>query len=215
MEIDLYYTMRSPYCYLATPGLNALVTNYSLNVNLKPVYPLAVSDATFFERVNPLWPPYVARDTQRIAQRLGIPFHWPRPDPIVQNSKTRQVADEQPYIYRLTRLAQVAANRGLGLEYVTQVSGLLYNPEVDGWNTGEHLAQSLATINLDLAELDSIVASSESELDAQITQNRADQLASGHWGAPLFVHESEIFFGQDRLADLEWHLKQRGMQTRA
>ena len=86
MQVDLYYTMRSPYCYLATHMVRDLLQIYQLQMNVKPVYPLAVSDATFFERVNPLWPPYVAKDTARIARRLGIPFLWPRPDPIVQDS---------------------------------------------------------------------------------------------------------------------------------
>ena len=83
--VDLYYTMRSPYCYLATPTLAQLVKQYDLFFNLKPVYPLAVSDPTFFEKVNPMWPPYLSIDTRRIAERLNIPFRWPRPDPVVQD----------------------------------------------------------------------------------------------------------------------------------
>ncbi len=207
--VDLYYTMRSPYCYLVTPQLARLKAAHDLHFNLKPVYPLAVSDPSFFERVNPLWPPYVAKDTQRIAKRLNIPFRWPRPDPIVQDMQTREVATEQPHIRRLTRLAQLAAERGLGMEYVTAVSALLYNPTVDGWNSGDHLANTLQRINLDLAELDNIIASEEARIEAAIAKNRADQLAAGHWGAPLFVANGECFFGQDRLDDLIWHLEQQ------
>ena len=40
-------------------------------------------------------------------------------------------------------------------------------------------------------------------------RGRADQLAAGHWGAPLFVANGECFFGQDRLDDLIWHLEQQ------
>ena len=32
--VDLYYTMRSPYCYLATPTLAQLVKQYDLFFNL-------------------------------------------------------------------------------------------------------------------------------------------------------------------------------------
>ena len=82
LEVDLYYTMRSPYCYLATPALASHVREFDLAINLKPVYPLAVSDSSFFERVNPLWPPYLVRDTRRIAERLSIhlPLAASRPD---------------------------------------------------------------------------------------------------------------------------------------
>lgn len=213
-HLDLYYTMRSPYCYLATPTLHRWTTKFDLQVHLKPVYPLAVSDPTFFERVNPLWPPYVAKDTARIAKRLHIPFRWPRPDPIVQDMQTRQVSADQPHIYRLTRLAQLAAEQGRGLDYVTAVSALLYSPAVDGWNLGDHLEKTLSNIGLDLVTLDSAATAQANELDTKIQANRQAQLASGHWGAPLMVVGDEIFFGQDRLDDLLWHLQQLGLEER-
>ena len=58
IHVDLYYTMRSPYCYLSTPQLRELVTEYELEFDLKPVYPLAVSDPSFYDRVNPMWLEY-------------------------------------------------------------------------------------------------------------------------------------------------------------
>ena len=98
---------------------------------------VAKNGSTFFEKVNPLWPAYLARDTQRIAERLAVPFRWPRPD--------REDAER---------------------------------------------------------------------LEATVTANRQEQLAAGHWGAPLFVHNGEIFFGQDRIDDLLWHLERNGPQLR-
>ena len=214
LSVDLYYTMRSPYCYLSTPILSKLVEKYDLAFQVKPVYPLAVSDPDFFKRVNPLWPPYLQKDTKRIAQRLNIPFQWPRPDPIVQDMNTRKIAPEQPYITRLTHSAQLASEQGLGLEYVSAVSGLLYNPEVDGWDQGTHLADALQSIGLDKNKLDQERKEQAERLEEKIQQNRRDQLACGHWGAPLFVFAEEIFFGQDRIEDLVWHLKQQGLSVK-
>ncbi|NKB98768.1 MAG: 2-hydroxychromene-2-carboxylate isomerase [Pseudomonadales bacterium] len=214
IEVDLYYTMRSPYCYLVAPTVADLVARYDLDVQLKPVYPLAVSDSTFFEKVNPLWPPYLQKDTKRIADRLNIPFRWPRPDPIVQDMATRKVAAEQPYIRKLTHFAQIAAERGKGLEYVVAVSALLYSPEVDGWDQGDHLRDAMAGAGLDLSEFASIADKEADRLETAVVGNREAQLATGHWGAPLFVHEGEIFFGQDRIVDLVWHLERAGLQKR-
>ena len=211
--IDVYYTMRSPYCYLATPTLAQLTDQYDLFLRIKPVYPLAVSDPTFFEKVNPLWPPYLAKDTRRIAQRLNIPFRWPRPDPIVQDMTTRKIATEQPYITRLTHFAQIAADRQKGLEYVCSVSALLYDPEVDGWHEGNYLRDAMTRAGLDLDEYEEIAKRQAHDLEAKIQLNRLDQLATGHWGAPLFVYQEEIFFGQDRIEDLIWHLKEKGLST--
>ncbi len=214
LDVDIYYTMRSPYCYLATLALVALCESHKVHFNLKPLYPLAVNDPSFFETVNPLWPPYVGRDTRRIAERLGIPFRRPRPDPIVQAMATRAVATEQPYIQHITRLAQVAAERGRGLEYVASVSTLLHDPAVDGWNGGEHLANAVARAGLDLTAMDAVCARETDRLEVAIAGNREDQLAAGHWGAPLFVHDGEILFGQDRIDDLIWHLETRGLESR-
>lgn len=213
-RVDLYYTMRSPYCYLAAPLVARLVAKYDLAVDLKPVYPLAVSDPSFFERVNPMWPPYLMKDTRRIADRLNIPFHWPRPDPIVQDRATRKTADEQPYIGRLTHFAQIAAERSRGLEYVCAVSALLYNPEIEGWDQADHLARAMAEAGMDIEEFSEIAKVDSERLEAAVQANRQAQLAAGHWGAPLFVHAGEIFFGQDRLDDLVWYLKQHGLKER-
>ena len=106
LAIDLFWSFRSPYSYLATPRLVGLAAEYDLDIAVRLVLPLAVRDPSFFTRVNPLWPPYVLRDTMRIAQYNGIEYGWPRPDPIVQDFVTQSIAPEQPYIHRLTRLGE-------------------------------------------------------------------------------------------------------------
>src|SRR6185369_17817513 len=111
LAIDVFWSFRSPYSYLATPRLARLARDYDLDVNLRVVLPIAVRIPGFFDTVNPLWPPYLMRDTWRIAEYEGIPYGWPRPDPIVQDFATGEIAREQPYIHRLTRLGVAAAER--------------------------------------------------------------------------------------------------------
>ena len=41
---------------------------------IRPVLPIAVRIPGFFDRVNPLWPPYLLRDCMRIAEYHGIDF---------------------------------------------------------------------------------------------------------------------------------------------
>lgn len=214
LTVDLYYTMRAPYCFLATPELVKLVEEFDLSFELKMVYPLALTDPQFFDRVDPLWLPYAMKDTARIARRLDIPFHLPRPDPIVQDMDTRVVSADQPYIYYLTRLAQAATESGRGLQFVDSVSRLIFSPEVDGWNTGDHLADAIKRAGLDLDELNLAIESEPERLDAVMARNRKNQLAAGHWSTPLFVFEEEVFYGQDRIIDLVWHLKSCGLKAR-
>ena len=42
LSVDLFFSFRSPYSYLALPKTMKLVADYDLTVNLRPVYPLAV-----------------------------------------------------------------------------------------------------------------------------------------------------------------------------
>jgi 2-hydroxychromene-2-carboxylate isomerase len=215
LSIDVYWSFRSPYSYLATPRLVQLQREYDLDVDVRPVLPLAVRKPEFFEQVNPLWPPYLLRDTMRIAEFLGLDYGWPRPDPVVQEFPSRKIASEQPYAHRLVRLGMLAAERGRGLAFVDEVSRLIFGGKVVGWNEGTHLADAARRAGLDLTELDGKAVAEQDRLDRQIEQNQADLEAAGHWGVPTMVFQGEPFFGQDRVELLVWRLKQNGLQPRS
>lgn len=216
LPIDVYWSFRSPYSYLATSRLVELPAQYDLEVRVRVVYPIAVRIPDFFATVNPLWPPYLIADCIRLGEFHGIPFGWPRPDPVVQSRQGDRLvtAPEQPYIFRLTRLGQLASERGRGLPFIHEVSQIIWNGTVSGWNEGDHLAHAVARAGLDLAELDPIVAAEGDRLEAAIQENQRDHEAAGHWGVPTCVFEGEPFFGQDRLDLMLWRLKQHGLEER-
>ncbi len=214
LGFELYWSFRSPYSYLATSRIVELVRDYDLDCDVRPVYPIAIRTPEFFEKVNPMWPPYLLRDTVRIAQMNGIPYSWPRPDPIAQDIATRTISKDQPYIHRLTRLGIAAVERGRGLPFLEHVSHTIWSGEVDGWNEGDHLARAAERAGLDLAELDAAVAADPDHFEAQIQANQEAHAAAGHWGVPTCVFEGEPFFGQDRLDHLVWRLEQHGLARR-
>jgi 2-hydroxychromene-2-carboxylate isomerase len=214
LSVDLFWSFRSPYSYLATPRLVELARDYDLTVNVRPVYPLAVRTGEFFAKQNALWIPYLLRDTSRVAEMLGLPYRWPRPDPVVVDIVTRAAVPDQPYIHRLTRLGCAAAEAGRGLPFLLHVSHLIWSGEVDGWHEGDHLAQATARAGLDLAALDARIEAGPDKYEAIILANQDAHLKGGHWGVPTCVFEGEPFFGQDRLDALLWRLKQRGLKER-
>lgn len=214
LEIDLFWSFRSPYSYLATPRLIELERRYDLDVHVRPVLPIAVRIDGFFDRVNPLWPPYLLRDTMRIAESLGMPYAWPRPDPIVQDFQTRKVAAEQPYIHRLTRLGVLAAERGRGLPFLAEISRVIFGG-TPNWPEGSHLADAAKRAGGDLEEMDAVVKREGDRLHAVIEANQAALERAGHWGVPTMVFQGEPFFGQDRIDLLVWRMKQRGLRPRA
>ena len=213
LSADIFWSFRSPYSYLATRRYRALAEEYDLTLNLRPLYPLAIRQPDFFERNHPSWFRYLFTDVARLSQYLEVPFVPPRPDPIVQNIATRQIAQEQPHIFRLTRLGQAAARRGKSLAFADEVSRLIWGG-TQHWNEGDHLAGAAARAGLDIAELEAEIERESEELDAEIAANQAALEAAGHWGVPTLVFEGEPFFGQDRIDLAVWRMKQRGLTRR-
>ena len=214
LSVDLFYSYRSPYSYLALPRTLQLAADYDLTVNLRPVYPLAVRQPGFFKKTNPQFARYVARDATRVAQHANIAFRFPRPDPIVQDMTTLDVAAEQPYIHRLTRLGAAAQIEGKSLPFTCAITKPIWDGSVTGWNEGDHLAKAAAAAGFDLAAMDKAIAADPDSYEQVIAGNEQDHAKSGHWGVPTFVFENEPFFGQDRIDLLVWRMESRGLTRR-
>ena len=215
LTIDVYWSFRSPWSYLATPRLADWKRQYDLNVNFRPVNPIAIRTPDFFRTVHPLWFPYFMRDVHRVAEFLELPFQWAKPDPVViqaGDDGRPQTAKEQPYIHRLTRLGILAEEMGAGIEFAEQASGLIWT--TDKWDQGDLLKEATSRAGLDLVAMDARVEAESEPLEAMIQKNEAAHLAAGHWGVPTTVFEDEPFFGQDRLDVLLWRLKGKGLQPR-
>ena len=206
-RVDVFWSFRSPYSYLATRRLVELEAETGAEIFVRPVFPLAVRTPDFFKKVNPMFGAYVLRDAKRVADHLGLPFHWPNPDPVAMNLGPSEA--EQPHIHRLTRLGAEAARRGRGLAFIDEVSALIFGG-TKGWDTGDHLANAAKRAGLDLPALDAAIAADPAKYDAIIEENQRDQEASGHWGVPLMVYEGEPFFGQDRIDLLRWRMAGNG-----
>jgi len=214
LSVDLFFSFRSPYSYLALTKTMKMTADYDVAVNLRPVYPLAVRVPGFFKRTNPQFARYVVLDSSRVAQHENIPFRFPRPDPIVQNMTTLDVAEHQPYIHRLTRLGAMSQLEGRSLEFVSAVAPMLWDGTVKGWNEGDHLARAAAAAGFDLPVMDKAIEADPDKFEAVIAGNERDHAASGHWGVPTFVFEREPFFGQDRIDLLIWRMESKGLTRR-
>lgn len=214
LTADLFFSFRSPYSYLAVGRYRELAEKFTVDIALRPVYPLAIRQPEFFAEGNRLAGRYIFIDAARSAEMLGIPYRWPRPDPVVQDLATRRIADEQPYIHRLVRLGQAAARRGKGLAFADEVAKVIWSGEVDDWHLGDHLSYAARRADLDLAELDEEVFRDAEGFDAEIATNQRALEQAGHWGVPTLVFDGEPFFGQDRIAMARWRMEQNGLTSR-
>ena len=157
---------------------------------------------------------YNLLDTQRWSQYLKVPFRRPVPDPIVQELSTGVVADQQPYIYRLTRVAELATQAGKGMEFLNHVVRMLWDGSTDNWHEGDHLSRAINRAGLDGKTLLDRAETDVDRIDAAIAINEAAQEKAGHSGTPLMVFKGEPFFGQDRIKLLIWRLKESGLRAR-
>ncbi len=214
LKADLFFSFRSPYSYLAIGRYKAMVEEFDLDITLRTIWPIAIRDPDLLFTGNPAAPRYILMDSFRVAQQLDIPFRWPRPDPIAQDLATREIAKDQPHIYRIVRLGQTATRRGKGLEFAYEASKLIFGGLVEGWNEGDHLAGAAKRAGLDLAELEAEALNDAEALDAEIADNQAALEAAGHWGVPTLVFDGEPFFGQDRISTAQWRMEQKGLVKR-
>lgn len=215
LSIDVFWSFRSPWSYLATPRLTQWQRRFNLEVCFRPVYPIAIRTPEFFNTVNPLWGRYFAIDLRRVADFLEIPLTWPQPDPVVQfrEDGRMRTGDDQPHIHRLTRLGVVAEESGRGIQFADRVSTLIWGG-TQNWHERDHLARAAADAGLDLEDLDARALKDADRLEEVISKNEEDHSAAGHWGVPTCAFRGEPFFGQDRLDVLMWRLKENGLEER-
>jgi len=210
-NIDVYWSFRSPYSYLVTPDLVKLEQDYAVNLNLRVVLPIAVrSKSTLFNASNRKPAMYIIMDSLRRAEFLGMPMIFPpKPDPVVQDYATLEVAEDQHLIMYLAKLGVEAQRRGKGVAFAKEVSTEIFGG-TDAWDQGDHLAGAANRAGLDLADMEAAIDGGD-HMD-EIDQNHAALEAAGHWGVPTMVVRGEPFFGQDRIDTLRWRLDQLGLK---
>jgi 2-hydroxychromene-2-carboxylate isomerase len=211
--VDVYWSFRSPYSYLVTADLLTLQKDFDVDVNVRVVLPIAIRNkAALFSTSDRKPTQYIMMDWQRRAAFLGRPFAWPTPDPVVQDYETMEVADEQPYIFRLSKLGVEAQRRGKGTEFIAAISNLIFGG-TQGWDEGDKLAQATASCGLDLRNMEKAIENGDHL--AEIDRNHEALEKAGHWGVPTMVVRDEPFFGQDRIDTLRWRLGLLGLEKPA
>lgn len=214
-SVDVFWSMRSPFCYLALDRLIEIERNFHCFVHIRPVWPIALRKPDFFKTVNPKYRRYHTADCTRMAAYLGIPFRRPPvPDPIIQDEKTMEVAAEQPYIRTLTLLAAAAQIRNAGLPFMDKVMRMLWDGSTDNWHEGSHLIDAMNDAGLNGHALMADIEADPARFEQVIAENEAAQDASDHWGVPLMVYNAETFFGEDRVNILLWRMMQDGLEER-
>jgi 2-hydroxychromene-2-carboxylate isomerase len=210
LEIDFFFSFRSPWSYLAVPRMLELQTDYTAEVNLRVVDPIYIRYNEFFDKAHEKWLPYFIVDLIRNVEYLGMPFGLPRPDPI--NSDLPADSPDHP-VLQLNPLGIAAEALGKGVEFAREISAMVWDGTVDGWNTGDHIEKATERAGLALSAIERWIADNAARWPEELATNNA-ALEEHHWGVPTMVFNNEAFFGQDRIELLRWRLEKNGLQRR-
>jgi 2-hydroxychromene-2-carboxylate isomerase len=185
-QIDYYLTIASPWSYLGHAALMEIARKHGAQVHVKPAMFGAIFDETGglpFGKRHPARQRYRNIDLQRWRIRRGIDLHlfptfWPF---------DVAVADK-------VVVAAVMAGHA--------PDALIRRCFAGVWGRQQNLADpdTLAAI---LAETglpgDLLDASRTPAVAERYSANVGDAVASGVFGAPAYVLDGEVFWGQDRL----------------
>ena len=224
LKIDVFYSMRSPYSYLALSRLAYLHSAYNVDVDIRVIFPIAVRTRTKAgSALSGRWYfyGYSVIDMARTGEYEGISFRYANPDPILQDIRpqgdaTMQVApmEKQPYITWLIRLAAAAQLEGKTLDYCLAVSPLIWGARAPLGEWPLHVEEAVNSIGLDYQGIVQDIQANPQKYDAVWEKNQVDHEATGHGGVPTMSFNGEPFFGQDRFDQLLWRLRQNGLTKR-
>ena len=227
LNVDVFWSMRSPYCYISLDRILEMRRKYHVNINLKVVWPIAIKDPSAFIAMKDMKYrlAYQDIDSFRSAAFRGVPMRYPVPDPVAQeaakDSKYGKILpfDKQPDIQFLSRTAIAATEMGKGWEYLNEVSRLVWNGQKRPWNADnyKHVRDAMIAAGLDADKIIKDITANPKKYDKMLDANVDLQLTndSKHSGVPNFVFRQEPFFGQDRMSMLIWRLKQYGLRDKA
>jgi 2-hydroxychromene-2-carboxylate isomerase len=191
-RIDYYFSVLSPFSYLAGLGLEEVASRRGASIAYKPMDIMKLFSETGgipMPKRHPSRIAYRSQELRRISARRGLAFnlqpaHWPT-NPVPASLALIAVAeaggDAGALAHAFLR-AVWAEERDIGeASVVTAILG-----------AGGHDATALAPA----------MAAAEATYHA----NTEAAIAAGVFGAPFYVVDGEVFWGQDRLDYLDDHL---------
>ncbi len=193
-RIDYFFATLSPYCYLAGTRLEEMAARQGAEISYKPfdvVSAFARTGGTPPKDRHPSRQEYRAQELVRQARKLGMPFnlkpaHWP--------------TNGAPAAYAFIA-AQEAGGGDLG-QLAHAISRAVWAEEKDIAEDAV-IRDCLAGAGFDPALADSgLLVGAET-----YARNLEEAVERGVFGAPFYIVGDERFWGQDRIADLELHLK--------
>ena len=198
-KIDFYLDFTSPYAYLASTQIEALAARFDHSVVWRPFLIGATFKLTGRQALiqHPLVWEYSLQDVQRTARLLGQAINFPTKFPIL-SVKTGRLF----YYFQERDANQVVAKK-----FALAVFMAFFVEQKD-ITDNRVLAEITAQFGLTEKALTEIVKSTEMKQRFKVEVDAA--LERKVFGAPMFIVNNEMFWGVDKLGQLENWLETGG-----
>jgi 2-hydroxychromene-2-carboxylate isomerase len=195
--ITFYFEFASPYAYLASLRIDEAAARCGRGVDWRAVSLAHVLKARGVdrERMGKEKLDYIMRDAFRSAAMQGAPMRMP------ENFPADTKAARQAFHWLKARDGAVARRFALA------VYGRYWGEGRDV-TTPEQIAEATAALGVGAGEVAAALADAaarQAAIDAT-----AQAIEQGMFGAPAFIVDGELFWGQDRIDMIEWRLRQSG-----
>lgn len=182
--IEVWFSFRSPYTYIAVPRIVMLAKHYGAELRLRCILPMVMRGLPV-PGVKRL---YIVLDTKREADLVGLPFGR-IVDPVGKGAE-RALA----VVFHATRL-------GLGEAFAQAALAASFAQGID---LADDAGLFATTRRVGLRDEDVRAALADQSWRETAEQNRVALFAAGLWGAPTFrVNGGPAHWGQDRIWALE------------
>ena len=185
--IEFWYSIGSTYTCLTVFRLAEVAAKTGARFAWRPfdVRAIMLKQSNIPFRDKPVKAAHMWRDIERRAALYGVEVRVPAPYPLAR-------------LPRANRIAMVGMAEGWGEAWTVEAYRLWFR---DGLPAGEepNVSQSLQAVGQNSARV--LALADGEEARAALERQTAAAEALGVFGAPSFVVEGELFWGDDRLED--------------
>ena len=196
MIIEYYYALPSPFAYLGSSKFQSIAKKYNVEIIEKPCDLVG----GIFVKTGGI--PVPQRSPQRQKYRLDEIKRWSEFLNIKTNIKPKFFPPEDPH---LPAKFTIAANLlGTKVVFGHELLKQLWSEEKN-ISDEKNIEAVSNNFKINFKEL-SVLASSE-KVSKIYTNNTEEAVEKNVFGAPTYIFNNELFWGQDRLEFLERALK--------
>ena len=195
--IDYYDSMSSPWTYLGHLRFVELARRYGLTVRHKPMDLLkvwSVSGGLPLKQRAQQRQAYRHQELRRWSELLHLPCNL--------EPAHHPVADR-----RACYMVIAATQRGL--DWIKLSHAILRAVWAEDRDIADHATLVAIANEQGLDGKGLLAATEDAAVQSEYQSNTEEAMKIGVFGAPTYVFDGELFWGQDRLQMLEWRLTQK------